>query len=164
MKFSPFLLLLPALASAQSSNSLSVSTSLSTFIGFVTNAAGGRVETTQIATSLFTFTITPSATSAGPSGSAGSGSGSASNNASVTGNASSVASSTSTTPSNLPTAATNVNGGGGVDGAPNPGATGVGGAYGPDDSYTAAAIHSLQASIIYIVSAAAAIGGALAVL
>lgn len=65
------------------------------------------------------------------------GNGTAGNSTTPAGNSTQSASST-TTHSNLPTAPTNVDGGG-ANGAPLPGQTGVGGIYGPDDKYIAAA-------------------------
>lgn len=67
--------------------------------------------------------------------------------------------STTTTPRNLPTAPANVDGGG-ANGAPSPGQTGVGGIYGPDDNYIAAAT-SLKRNAFVVGFVGVALGGAL---
>ncbi|KAJ2920331.1 hypothetical protein MD484_g204, partial [Candolleomyces efflorescens] len=73
--------------------------------------------------------------------------------------ASTTSRSTSTRP--LSTAPTGVDGGGGgVDGAPLPGATGQNGVYGPDDNYIAAA-GSLQKNGLLVGLVGAAVGAAL---
>jgi len=60
----------------------------------------------------------------------------------------------------LPTAPTDVDGGGGGDGIPIPGASSPGGVYGPDDGYTAAAT-SLKRNALFVGAAGLMIGGAL---
>ncbi|EFI28619.1 hypothetical protein CC1G_13645 [Coprinopsis cinerea okayama7 len=70
-------------------------------------------------------------------------------------------SSTRSTP--LPTAPEDVPRGGGTNGAPVPGATGVGGAYGPDDDFIAGAL-SLKTSAFAVSVAGAAVGAGMVLL
>ncbi|RDB28812.1 hypothetical protein Hypma_015494 [Hypsizygus marmoreus] len=136
MRPSLWLLVLPALAAAQSTNSSSpsptvfTSTSLSTFLTL------GPSRQISTVTSAIVTVITQTANPSPSSNSTASGNNTAS---STSAGNSSASATTTTTPKNLPTAATTINGGGGSNGAPLPGATGAGGAYGPDDGYIAAA-------------------------
>ncbi|KAJ3576666.1 hypothetical protein NP233_g286 [Leucocoprinus birnbaumii] len=129
----------------QPSQTVITSTSLTTMV-----TLGGNRQVSTI-TSGIVFTTTQILTPAPqPSG-----------NGTISGNSTVSANSTSITPSNLPTAPTNINGGGSV--APSPGAAGVGGAYGPDDNYIAAAT-ALKRNAFVVGFVGIALGGAMLVL
>ncbi|EKM83856.1 hypothetical protein AGABI1DRAFT_124182 [Agaricus bisporus var. burnettii JB137-S8] len=123
-----FLLFYPLLILAQNASqpnqTVVTSTSLSTVVGLGPN----RQTTTGTSTFVFVNTLTPAPQ---PSGNGTNGNNTQSGNSTVSSN------STSKAPP-LPTAPTNIEGGG-QNGAPLPGQTGVGGNMGPDDNYIAAA-------------------------
>ncbi|KAG5726135.1 hypothetical protein E4T56_gene2508 [Termitomyces sp. T112] len=132
------LCVLPLLALAQSNSTNSsqaviTSTSLSAFV----TMGPGRQISTGTSTIVLLSTLAPTQ-SASPNNTV-SGNSTVSGNTTTSGNSttSQNATSTSTSSINLPTAPTTVAVGGGPNGAPLPGASG--GAFGPDDKFTAAA-------------------------
>ncbi|KAF5355858.1 hypothetical protein D9756_003788 [Leucocoprinus leucothites] len=128
----------------QPSQAVIISTSVTTIATLDSNR---QASTT---TSSFVFTTTQILTPAPqPSG-----------NGTVSGNSTVSANSTTTT-SNLPTAPTNISGGGGA--APSPGGANVGGIYGPDDNYIAAAT-ALKRNAFVVGFVGFALGGAMLVL
>jgi hypothetical protein len=133
----------------QPSQTVITSTLLSTSVGL----GSDRQISTAINTLLFTTTqiLTPAPQ---PSGNGTVGNGTVSGNNTVSANM-------TTTPRNLPTAPANINGGG-QDGAPSPGQAGVGGIYGPNDNYIAAAT-ALKRNAFIIGFVGCVVGGALVV-
>ncbi|KAG5648014.1 hypothetical protein DXG03_007048 [Asterophora parasitica] len=121
-------------------------TSLSTFLTF------GPDRQISTGTSTIVITSTQPLTTTGPAAT-----GSNSANATHSGNSTQSHSSTQSSV-NLPTAPTNIPVGGGIAGAPSPGATG--GAYGPDDGYIAAAV-TLHRDTMLVGLAGLVVGGAL---
>ncbi|KAI0078903.1 hypothetical protein K474DRAFT_1770678 [Panus rudis PR-1116 ss-1] len=150
--------LLPLLAAAQSSQqnstqqgsqaqnaSVVLSTSFTTGI----TLGPGRVESTF--TSGVVFTITPAPQPTGNNTSNG-------NSTASGGSSSNSTSSKPTSTGPLPTAATDINGGGGPNGAPSPGASGA--MYGPDDSFTNS-VTAMQINTALLVLGGMAFGSAM---
>ncbi|KAF8078594.1 hypothetical protein FPV67DRAFT_1465761 [Lyophyllum atratum] len=128
----------PAGPSNAPSQTVITSTILSTVVGIGPNR--------QLTTAVNTIVMTTTQLLSQPSSNGTTPSGNNTVSAAPTGNATSSGSATQP-PANLPTAPTAVAAGGGAAGAPLPGATG--GAYGPPDSYIAAA-SSLQRNSLLV--------------
>ncbi|KAG2154877.1 hypothetical protein DEU56DRAFT_770937 [Suillus clintonianus] len=144
-----FLLALPLLSLAQSSQSVQLSTST-----IVLDTLGSNRQASTV-TQITVFTVTPALTASATN--------SASGNSSAITSGGTNGTTTSIASSNLPTAASTVAGAdGGANGAPSPGATASGGIYGPPDGYIAGAKALRSANILGVV--VFVVGGALVLL
>ncbi|KAG1899196.1 uncharacterized protein F5891DRAFT_1040051 [Suillus fuscotomentosus] len=145
-----FLLALPLLSLAQSSQSVQLSTST-----IVEETLGSNRQTSTV-TQITVFTITPAPTASGTVSASG-------NSSSAITSGTNNGTTTSIASSNLPTAASTIAGAdGGPNGAPSPGASASGGIYGPPDGYIAGAQALRSANILGAVVFLA--GGALVLL